>query len=117
MELKCKKCGASVTSDQAFCPKCGAVVGMGDAAQSRGGEWDMAATVVGKQPPPAPPPRPSTPPSRPAPKPTPVAEEARPARASTQPAAPSKPARAPEPAARSGGNTMLLAVIGFIAVL
>ena len=56
MELKCQKCDASVTSDQAFCPKCGAVVGMSDAAQSRGGEWDMAATMVGKQMPTTPPP-------------------------------------------------------------
>src|SRR5437588_7219716 len=107
MELKCQKCDASVTSDQAFCPKCGAVVGMSDAAQNRGGEWDMAATMVGKQ-------MPSTPPSRPAPKPS--AAAAKSARSSSHAPAHSTPSHVPEPAG-SGSNTVLLAVIGFVAVL
>ncbi|PYT02259.1 MAG: hypothetical protein DMF65_07000 [Acidobacteria bacterium] len=116
MELKCQKCGASVTSDQAFCPKCGAVVGMSDAAQNRGGEWDMAATMVGKQMPTTPPPRPSTPPSRPASRPSTAAAAATPARSSADAPAHSTPSRAPEPA-RRGSNTVLLAIIGFVAVL
>ena len=116
MELKCQKCDASVASDQAFCPKCGAVVGMGDAAQNRGGDWDMAATMVGKQLPTTPPPRPATPPpSRPASGPS--AAAARPARSSAQAPAHSTPSSAPEEPARSGSNTVLLAVIGFVAVL
>src|SRR5437763_8546475 len=113
MELKCQKCDASVNADQAFCPKCGAVVGMSDAAQNRGGEWDMAATMVGKQMPTTPPPRPSTPP-KPAPRPS--AAAAKPARSSSHAPAHSTPSHVPEPA-RSGSNTVLLAVIGFVAVL
>jgi ribosomal protein S27AE len=106
MELQCQKCGASVSSDQAFCPRCGAVVGMADTSQESGGEWNMAATMVGKK-------LPTTPPPRPAPRPTPQ---------TSQPSYPSAPAPYPsqpapvEQAAR-GSNTVLLAVIGFVAVL
>ena len=93
METLCQKCGAAVGSGQAFCPKCGAVVGMSDAAAPRRGEgWDMAATVVGQQ----------LPPSRP----RPSAE--RPSHAA-QGAVANAPAK--------GGNAVLLAVIGFVAVL
>lgn len=106
MELQCQKCGASVSSDQAFCPRCGAVVGMADTSQESGGEWNMAATMVGKK-------LPTTPPPRPAPRPTPQ---------TSQPSYPSAPAPYPsqpapvEQTAR-GSNTVLLAVIGFVAVL
>ena len=106
MELQCQKCGASVSSEQAFCPRCGAVVGMADTPQESGGEWNMAATMVGKN-------LPTTPPPRPAPRPTPQ---------TSQPSYPSAPAPYPsqpapvEQAAR-GSNTVLLAVIGFVAVL
>lgn len=91
METRCQKCGAGLAADQAFCPKCGAVVGMSAAAPRRGEGWDMAATVVGQQIPPA------------ATRPRPSAER------------PSQAAQAaPEP---KGGNAVLLAVIGFVAVL
>ncbi len=90
METRCQKCGAAVGAEQAFCPKCGAVVGMSGAAPRRDEGWDMAATVVGQQPPATARPRPS-------------AERA---------ALPAQPAPA-----RKGGNTVLLAVIGFVAVL
>jgi ribosomal protein S27AE len=105
MELKCQKCGASVTADQAFCPRCGAVVGMSNAPQESGGEWDMAATMVGKQ-------LPVTPP-RPAPRPS-VAAAPQPARPNVQAPAPVAPV---QQSAGSSSNTVLLAVIGFVAVL
>jgi len=91
METRCQKCGAVLGAEQAFCPKCGAVVGMSDAAPRRGEGWDMAATVVGQQLPPS------------ATRPRPSAE--RPSLAAQTPAAP------------KGGNAVLLAVIGFVAVL
>ena len=91
METRCQKCGAGVAADQAFCPRCGAVVGMSGAAPRRDEGWDMAATVVGQQLPPAARPRPSA---------------ERPSHAAQ--------AAAPE---RKSGNAVLLAVIGFVAVL
>src|SRR5947209_6605658 len=103
MELKGQKCGASVTADQAFCPRGGAVVGMSNAPQESGGEWDMAATMVGKQ-------LPVTPP-RPAPRPS-VAAAPQPARPNVQ-----APAPIQQSAGSSNSNTVLLAVIGFVAVL
>jgi hypothetical protein len=109
MEMTCQKCGSAVTADQAFCSKCGAVVGMSDADQNPGGDWNLAATMVGKKLPPTPPPRPS---------PSPAAVQ--PARASAS-AAPPSYAPAPDyempPQPTRGGNATLLAVIGFIVVL
>jgi hypothetical protein len=94
METRCQKCGAGLAADQAFCPKCGAVVGMSAAAPRRGEGWDMAATVVGQQMPPA------------ATRTRPSAER------------PSHAGQAAQiPAAPKGGNVVLLAVIGFVAVL
>ena len=92
METRCQKCGAAVSAEQAFCPKCGAVVGMSGTAPRRGEGWDMAATVVGQQLPPAARPRPS---------------------AERQ----SISAQAGGAPARKGGSTVLLAVIGFVVVL
>ena len=92
METRCQKCGAAVGADQAFCPKCGAVVGMSASAPRRGEGWDMAATVVGQQMPPA---ATRTRPS--AERPSHAGGDARPA-----------PKR---------GNAVMLAVIGFVAVL
>jgi hypothetical protein len=92
METRCQKCGEAVGAGQAFCPKCGAVVGMSGAAPRRDQGWDMAATVVGQQLPPASRPRPSA---------------ERPSHAAQADAAP----------APKGGNAVLLAVIGFVAVL
>ena len=94
METRCQKCGEGLGADQAFCPKCGAVVGMGEAAPSRDGGWDMAATIVGQQSQPATPRRPSA----------------------ERPALPVQP-DAPQPRPATRGNTALLAVIGFVAVL
>jgi zinc-ribbon domain len=101
MELQCQKCGASVSSDQAFCPRCGAVVGMSDTSQESGGEWNMAATMVGKHLPTTPPPRPPAPSTAPRP---------------SEPPSYSVPVAPAQQPAR-GGNTVLLAVIGFVAVL
>ena len=106
MELQCQKCGASVPSGESFCPRCGAVVGMTDTSQQSGGEFNMAATMVGKKLPTTPPPRPAS----------------RPPAQTSQPAYPSAPASyptqdAPVQQPASGSNTMLLAVIGFVAVL
>ncbi|HEY0169536.1 MAG TPA: zinc ribbon domain-containing protein [Pyrinomonadaceae bacterium] len=91
MDTRCQKCGAGLAADQAFCPKCGAVVGMSAAAPRRGEGWDMAATVVGQQLPPA------------ATRPRPSAE---------RPSHDAQSAPAPK-----GGSAVLLAVIGFVAVL
>lgn len=95
MEKRCHKCGAPVGAEQAFCPKCGAVIGMSAGATQVGGGWDMASTVVGQRMPTTPPPRAS------------AERRAHPARSEATPAAP----------APRGGNTILLAVIGFVAVL
>jgi hypothetical protein len=99
METRCRKCDAPVNDEQAFCSKCGAVVGMADAVPKRGDERDMVATVVGKKEAAAPPPKPSVP----------------------KPRAPQTDAThtqaAPRAQAARGGNTMMLAVIGFLVVL
>lgn len=93
MEKRCHKCGSAVGADQAFCPTCGAVIGMNLGATQAGGGWDMASTVIGPQ-------VPSTPP-----------------RASAERRAhQTSPEAAPPPAPRKS-NTVLLAVIGFVAVL
>ncbi len=109
MEQSCQKCGAAVNAEQAFCPKCGAVVGMDDAARGGRDEWDMASTFVSKKPGSAPLPR------------RPTGEHARPVtgeRALHADAAPA-PAHTPAPVPASGGsnNTLLFALIGFVAVL
>lgn len=96
MEQRCQKCGSSVGADQAFCPTCGAVIGMNMGATQAGGGWDLASTVVGKQ-------QPGTS-----------------SRASGERRAPASRPEAPKPQpapAPPKGNTMLLAVIGFVAVL
>jgi hypothetical protein len=111
MEQSCQKCGAAVNAEQAFCPKCGAVVGMDDAARVGRDEWDMASTFVSKKPGTAPLPR------------RPTGEHARPvtgeralhADAAPAPAQPAAPA-ATRPAS-GGNNTLLFALIGFVAVL
>jgi hypothetical protein len=103
METRCQKCGAALAADQAFCSKCGAVVGMGDAGQSQGGEWNLAATVVGKK--------------------LPTTPRASPSGAAAQPersgAADYRPAGqvSAQPAPGGGFSPTLLAVIGFVVVL
>ncbi|HYH86436.1 MAG TPA: zinc ribbon domain-containing protein [Pyrinomonadaceae bacterium] len=113
MEMRCQKCGASVNADQAFCSKCGAVVGMSDTAQ-KGDEWDMAATMVGKK-------MPIPESSKPtvvrkampdSPRPTPPPQQAY--TPSQPPQQPQQPYQQP---ASSGSNAMLLAVVGLVAVL
>lgn len=112
MQQSCQKCGAEVNAEQAFCSKCGAVVGMGDAAARKGGdEWDMASTFVSKKPGTAPLHRPGA-----------TGERGTRPVTGDRPAVPADaPAPAPprEPAAKParGGNTMLYALIGFVAVL
>jgi hypothetical protein len=91
METRCQKCGSAVGEGQAFCPNCGAVMGMKPATTQVGGGWDMASTVVGQHLPP---------------------------RASAEQRGHPGPAEtAPSPTPARGGNTVLLAVIGFVAVL
>jgi hypothetical protein len=106
MQQSCQKCGAEVRGEQAFCSKCGAVVGMGDADRAKRDEWDMASTFVTKKPLTAPLPRPPA-----------TAERTMPAAAVSEPG----PARtgdfAPAPKPARGGNTVLFAVIGFVVVL
>src|ERR671920_489384 len=98
MEKRCQKCDSPVGADQAFCATCGAVIGMNLGATQAGGGWDLASTVVG--------PHSSTPPQRS------TAERGAP---------PSRPESAPPqpapPAPQKGGNSLLLAIIGFVAVL
>lgn len=94
MEKRCDKCDSPVGAEQAFCATCGAVIGMNLGTTQAGGGWDLASTVVG--------PHASTPPRS-------TAERR---------AHPSRPeAPKPQPAPRKGNNTLLLAVIGFVAVL
>jgi|SRR5918911_5022703 uncharacterized Zn finger protein (UPF0148 family) len=97
MEKRCDKCGSPVGAEQAFCPACGAVIGMNLGTTQAGGGWDLASTVVGQHS--------STPPQR---------STAERRAHQTRPEAP-KPQPAPAP--RKGSNTVLLAVIGFVAVL
>ena len=108
MEQTCQKCGATVNTEQAFCSKCGAVVGMGDAARRGGDEWDMASTFVSKKPGTSPLQRPGV-----------TGERARPVTAERElPSAVSAPSPdAPAGSPARGGNTMLYAIIGFVAVL
>lgn len=94
MGTRCEKCGAPVDAEQAFCPRCGAVVGMAAAAPGGDEGWDLPTTAVGRKPPPA---------------------------RSTRPSAGRTPATVRVDAAqarpRAGGKTLLLAVIVFVAVL
>ena len=92
MEKRCQKCDSPVGAEQAFCATCGAVIGMSDAEPRADGGWDLASTMVG--------PHSSTPPRS--------TGERRPR--------PSRPEAPPPPAPRKG-NSVLLAVIGFVAVL
>ncbi|HEX8147597.1 MAG TPA: hypothetical protein VF591_10495 [Pyrinomonadaceae bacterium] len=96
MEKRCQKCDSPVGADQAFCATCGAVIGMNLGKTQAGGGWDLASTLVG--------PHSSTPPRS-------TAERG--ARASR----PEAPKPQPAPAPRKGSNTLILAVIGFVAVL
>lgn len=109
MQQTCQKCGAEVNPEQAFCSKCGAVVGMGDAGARKGGdEWDMASTFVSKKPGTAPLHRPGA-----------TGERARPVTAdrAAPPAAPAPATTTPATTPARGKNTMLFALIGFVAVL
>lgn len=112
MEMRCQKCNASVNADQAFCSKCGAVVGMSDTDQKGGDEWNMAATMVGKKMPIPESSRPTVVRQAPpvdAPRPAPPPQQA-------YTPSPQPPTPMPQPA-RSSSNAMLLAIIGLVAVL
>ena len=98
MEKRCQKCDSPVGAEQAFCATCGAVIGMNLGATQAGSGWDMASTLVG--------PHTSTPPQR-----STAERRADPSRLEGP-----KPQPAP-PAPQKGGNSLLLAVIGFVAVL
>jgi hypothetical protein len=94
MEKRCQKCDSPVGADQAFCATCGAVIGMNLGTTQAGGGWDLASTVVG--------PQSSTAPQR-------STGERR--------AQPSRPEAAPPQPAPRKRNSLILAVIGFVAVL
>lgn len=103
MENRCHKCGAPAASDQAFCAKCGAVLGMADDARG-GASPDLAATMVGAKLPPSaaprPAPRPPAPPHRPS---------------AAQPQGPTAP---PQTAPARGGNTLMIVLaVGLVGVL
>jgi uncharacterized membrane protein len=122
MEMRCHKCGSSVNADQAFCSKCGAVVGMSDTTQKSGDdEWNMAATMVGKKMP-IPESSKSTvvrqamPPDNPRPAPPPQQAHTPSPQPQQQSQPQSQPQQYSQPAS-SSSNAMLLAVIGLVAVL
>lgn len=99
MESRCQRCGTTAAVGEAFCPKCGAVIGMADAAGPDDASANFAATMVGKKLPVTPPPRPAAP----------------------RPSAPSRTGGAspgvPAPEGRASGKTWLLFVVGFVALL
>lgn len=102
MENKCHKCGAPVGAGEPFCGRCGAVVGMRDAAPKPDqSSPDFAATVIGKQPPTKR--RPTSPGI--------TKERTLP----PEVAAPTGPR--PEAPGAGGGSSARHAVIGFVAVL
>ena len=108
MEQTCQKCGAAVNSEQAFCSRCGAVVGMGDSGQRAGEEWDLASTFVSKKPGTAP--LPQRPPA--------TADRELPSAINAPGSArPDVPVPVPASAPARGNNTMLYAVVGFFVVL
>ena len=103
MENKCHKCGAPVASGEPFCGRCGAVVGMRDAAPKPDqSSPDFAATFVGKQP--ATKRRPTSPGI--------TKERTMPPHESSAPAG-----TRPEAGRAGGGSRARYAVIGFVAVL
>ncbi len=121
MATTCKKCGATATGDQAFCPKCGAVIGM-EAAPNPNTPPDLGATVVGQRfnvPPPKP--KPTPPPTPPAPATPSSASAVGAGGAATRPEPPrdAGAARHAVVAAdgKSGSKLVLLVVAGFIAVM
>jgi hypothetical protein len=94
METRCQKCGTPAASDQAFCGKCGAVLGMVDAAGG-GASPELAATMVGKKLPTAPPaPRPES-----------------------KPPAAHRPSAPPTPTPKGGPDPLILVAVGFVVVL
>ena len=99
MEKRCQKCDSPVGAEQAFCATCGAVIGMSLGSTQAGGGWDLASTVVG--------PHASTPPQR-----STAERRAHPTRPEG-----AKPQPAPAPPPGKGGSAVLLAVLGFVAVL
>jgi hypothetical protein len=96
METRCQRCGTPAASDQAFCGRCGAVLGMVD-DRSADASPELAATMVGAKLPPTPPAQ------RPATRP-PSAHR------------PAAPPPAPQATAR-GSNTLILVAVGFVVVL
>lgn len=102
MENKCHKCGAPVAAGEPFCGRCGAVVGMRDAAPKPDqSSPDFAATIIGKQP--AAKRRPTSPG---------VTKER-----TLPPEAAAPPRPRPEAPGAGGGSSTSYAVIGFVAVL
>lgn len=101
MQTLCQKCGTPAASDQAFCSRCGAVLGMADDAG--GAAPDLAATMVGKKLPITPPPPRPPAPQHPAAPPRQVA--APPAAATPRPPSPAR-----------GNLVLILVAVGFVLV-
>ncbi|MCA1591808.1 MAG: zinc ribbon domain-containing protein [Acidobacteria bacterium] len=51
MDARCRNCGANVHEEEAFCPKCGAVMGSDMATQSGGEDdsWKIPETLMGQK--------------------------------------------------------------------
>ena len=133
METRCNDCDSPVGAEQAFCPRCGAVIGMTGAGERSDEGWNLESTIIGK--------KPVTQPERPAPRPEPQQaptparakshEAPRPATAKGAPVTAEVPGPAKQAPAQvattqnaaektpssRGVNTLLLAVIGVVAVL
>jgi len=128
METRCDDCGSPVGAEQAFCPRCGAVIGMTGAVEQSDEGWNLESTIIGR--------KPVTQPERPAPRPEPERaptparapqhEAPRPVTAKGAPVTAEVPGPARHAAAQNaaghtpssrGVNTLLLAVIGVAAVL
>ncbi len=51
MDTNCRKCDASVNEEEAFCPRCGGVMGAETDAQPGGEDdsWNIPATLIGQK--------------------------------------------------------------------
>jgi len=114
VEITCQKCGAPGAEGQAFCSKCGAVLGMDREGGSADPSWNMAATMVGQKLPPSPPPRREAAPT--------LVE--RPGYQTPQPAAPPAPPPRQQnfqppaaPQKQAGGNRTLFILLGLLALI
>ena len=111
MDGKCQECGAQATAEEAFCLKCGAVIGA-DRADTSDSGWDMPSTLLGQKFASRPEPEAATKPAA-----TPAdAHGARRARPASQ-AARTQTVSATTPRQQSKRSGAMLAFISFLVVL